>query len=489
MKNQVSQYKQMEKDILDAIGGSANVTSVTHCMTRLRFILKDNSLPRDDQVSKIDGVIGVNRSAGQYQVIIGQTVDKVYDAVCALGGFTKAKPINEDIDTQPIAKTTFSWRRLGATVMNKLAGSLTPMIPMLVAASMFKMFAAVLGPSMLHILTGSSDMYRLLTFVGDAGFYFFPIVIGYTAARQFNTSPIVAMFLGAIMVHPELIKIVTAGKPFLVFGIPMHLVNYSSTVIPIILSVWLMSYVEHTLKKYVPAALSTIFVPTLTIIIMLPLTLCVVGPAGGFLGTYICNGILAFGKLGGLPTILAIGVIGALWELLVMTGMHLVMITTMMMLIAQAGQDNFVTLGAAAASISVAGMCVGAALRLKDPKQKALAWSYLLASIVGGVTEPALYGIAVRYKRTFLGMMIGGFAGAIYAALTHVAAYVVVPVANFLCLTAYVHSDVGNLINGIISGVIAFVVAAIATYIIGVEKKPHKASKQALVHDAKTVEG
>ena len=172
-----------------------------------------------------------------------------------------------------------------------------------------------------------------------------------------------------------------------------------------------------------------------------------------------------------------------------MTGMHLVMITTMMMLIAQAGQDNFVTLGAAAASISVAGMCVGAALRLKDPKQKALAWSYLLASIVGGVTEPALYGIAVRYKRTFLGMMIGGFAGAIYAALTHVAAYVVVPVANFLCLTAYVHSDVGNLINGIISGVIAFVVAAIATYIIGVEKKPHKASKQALVHDAKTVEG
>lgn len=471
------QYKATATKVLSAVGGSANVASVTHCMTRLRFNLKDESLPNDEQVQNIAGVIGVNRAGGQYQVIIGQTVDKVYDALTAVGHLTRNAPINENLDDQPKAKLT--WKSAGNLVLNKLAGCLTPLIPMLIAASMFKMFAAVFGPSMLNLISANSDLYKLFVFVGDAGFYFFPIVLGYTAAKQFKTSPIVAMFLGAILLDPNLIKIVTAGKAFTVFGIPMQLVNYSSTVIPIILSVWIMSYVERFFKRYVTESLSTILVPTLTIIVMLPISLCILGPAGNFLGNYICQGILAFGKLGGLPTIIAIGVVAAIWEILVMTGMHLLMITTMMMVFAQAGHENFVTLGAVAASLSVAGMCLGAALRIKDKDQKALAWSYLIAAIIGGVTEPALYGLAVRYKRPFIGMMIGGFCGGIYAGITSITAYVMVPVANFLALTAYVGGNSTNIVNGIISGIVAFVAAAIATYAIGVESKPSKDEDQA----------
>ena len=470
-KDKQQQFHDTAEKILNAIGGKNNISSVTHCMTRLRFILKDTSLPDDTVVGKIKGVVGVNRSAGQYQVIIGQTVGDVYDELCNIAGIQQKSAIDENLDPE-LPKQKLTLKSIGSNIMNKLAGSLTPLIPMLIAASMFKMFAAVLGPSMLNLLAANSDTYKLLVFVGDAGFYFFPIIIGYTAAKQFGTQPIVSMFLGAIMIHPTLIKMVAAGKPFSVFGIPMHLTNYSATIIPIILSVWIMSYVEKFFKRYIPAALSTIFVPTLTIIVMLPLSLTILGPAGGFIGTYICDAIIGFGKLGGIWSILAIAIIGALWELWVMTGMHLVLISATMMLMAQAGRDNFVTLGAVAASLSVAGICLGAALRLKNKDEKSLAWSYLIASLIGGVTEPALYGIAVRYKRTFLGMMLGGFAGALYAGIAHIAAYVVVPVANFLALTAYVHNDAGNLINGIISGVIAFAVAAVATYVIGVESKP-----------------
>lgn len=473
MTNKQEQFHTTAEEIINAIGGSANITSVTHCMTRLRFILKDASQPNDATVEKIKGVIGVNRSAGQYQVIIGQTVADVYDEVCNIADLAPKNAINENLDPE-LPKEKLTLKSLGSLIMNKLAGSLTPLIPMLIAASMFKMLAAVLGPSMLNILAASSDTYKLFVFVGDAGFYFFPIMIGYTASKQFGTQPIVSMFLGAIMIHPTLIKMVTAGKAFSIFGLPMHLTNYSATILPIILSIWVMSYVEKFFRKFIPSALSTIFVPTLTILVMLPISLCVLGPAGGFIGTYICDAILGFGKLGGIWSILAIAVVGALWELLVMTGMHLVLISAMMMLMAQAGYDNFTTLGAVAASMSVAGMCLGAALRLKDKDEKSLAWGYLVASLIGGVTEPALYGIAVRYKRAFLGMMIGGFFGALYAGIAHVVAYVMVPVANFLALSAYVHNDPVNLINGIISGVVAFGVAAVATYLIGVESAPKK---------------
>ncbi|UQS82891.1 PTS transporter subunit EIIC [Bombilactobacillus folatiphilus] len=485
MPKKQQEYQAIAQQILQEVGGSNNIESVTHCMTRLRFILKDNSLPDDQKISEISGVIGVRRAAGQYQVIIGQTVTQVYEQLCQLADLQQTQVIDENLDLDLATKTRphLTFKSIGSAIMNKLAGSLTPLIPVLVAASMFKMFAAVLGPSMLNWLSATSDTYQLFVFVGDAGFYFFPILIGYTAAKQFHAQPLVAMFLGAIMVHPTLLKLVTDKKNFAIFGLHMPLVNYSATIIPIILSVWIMSYIERFLKKWIPASLSTIFVPTLTILIMLPITLCIVGPAGGFLGKYICDTIIGFGKLGGIWSILAIALIGALWELLVMTGMHLVLISAMMMVIAQNGFDNFTILGSIAASLSVAGMCLGAALRLRDKKQKALAWSYLIASFVGGVTEPALYGIAVRYKRSFWGMMIGGFCGALYAALCHVKGYVLVPVANFMSLTAYVHNDPTNLINGIISGVIAFLVAALATYLIGFDKSPK------VIHELKPVEG
>lgn len=469
-------YSQLANSILENVGGSANVASVTHCMTRLRFNLKDMSVAKDDTIKGLSSVLGVVRSGGQYQVIIGQTVNEVYDAVVSAGNLTTAAPVNENLDDKPKEKMT--WKSVGNTILNKVAGSLTPLIPMLVAASMFKMLAAVTGPSMLNWFSVNSDTYKLFTFVGDAGFYFFPIIIGYTSAKQFNTNRILAMFLGAILIDPNLINIVTAGKAFHVFGINMSLVNYSSTLVPIMLSVWVMSYIERFFNKHIVASLRTILSPTLTITVMLPLALCVLGPLGGFIGDGICKGILAFGNMGGIWAILGVAIIGALWEFLVLTGMHLVMISAMTLLFAQGGHDNFVTLGAVAASMAVAGMCLGASFRLKG-EERSLALGYTVASIIGGVTEPGLYGVAIRYRRPFVGMMIGGFCGGLYAGIAHCVGYVMVPVANFLALSTYIGGNSANIINGIISGAVAFIVAAIATALLGIESKSKVKTEEA----------
>lgn len=461
-------YTNMATQILSDVGGTANVSSITHCMTRLRFNLKDSSIPKDDDIKKIPGVLGVARAGGQYQVIIGQTVPDVFDAVlkAGKGKLISSAPVDENLDAdKPKEKMTF--KRGFNIVLNKVAGSLTPLIPVMIAAAMFKMLAAILGPSMLNVTPAYSDLYRTFTLVGDAGFYFFPIFIGYTAAKQFNTSRVMGMFMGALMLDPNLVKIVAAGKPFTIYGIPMALTNYGNTIVPILLSVWILSYVQKFFDKHITPSLRTIFSPLLTTAVMLPIVLCVLGPLGGFVGNFISNGLLSFGKLGGIWSILAIAIIGAVWEILVLSGMHLIILSAMTLMFAQNGQDNFATLGGVAAAMACAGMALGAALKIKGKQNKALAWGYFVSNFIGGVTEPALYGLAIRYKRPFIGMMVGGFAGALYAGIAHETAYVMVPVANFLALSTYMGGNTANIVNGIISGLISLVVAAVVTYILG----------------------
>lgn len=461
-------FRETASRVLEAVGGTQNISSVTHCITRLRFNLKDESVPNDKEVEKIPGVAGVMRTGGQYQVIIGQTVDKVYAQLCEVGNL-KNNELEDELENKE--KEPMTLKGVGNKILNSLAGCLTPLIPMLIAGALFKTIVAVLGPDMLNVLSAKSDLYQLFTFVGDAAFYFFPVVIGYTAAKQFKSNPILGMFLGGIMIHPSFTALVEKGASFSVYGIPCNLQSYSATIFPIILSVWVMSYVERFFNKYVPSALKIVFAPFLAIVVMLPIALCVLGPAGAFLGNYICSGILALGNSGGIFTILAIAIIGALWEFLVITGMHWLLITTITTVVASSGHEAVVSAATAAASFAVGGMCLGVALRKKDKEGKALSFSYVISQVIGGVTEPGLYGDGFGYKKPFIGLMAGGFAGALYGGITGLTAYGIVPVANFLCLLSYVGGSQMNFINGILSAVISFIVAAVVTYVVGIDEK------------------
>lgn len=470
-KDKNDQFTKIANEIINEVGGSNNISTVTHCMTRLRFILKDSSIPNDDSLKKIKGVIGVNRSAGQYQIIIGQTVPKVYDTLCKKLGIQKKDGIDENLDIDiPNEKVTF--KNIGSIILNKVTGSLTPIIPVLVVSGMFKMLATVLGPLLLGILSENSASFQLFTFVGDAGFYFLPVILGYTSAKQFRVTPVLGILMGAILIHPTLINIVAEGNDFNIFGIPMQLVNYSSSVIPILLCMWILGYVEKFFKQYVPTSLSTIFAPTLSILVMLPISLCILGPLGGWMGNLVNLGFNAANSRGGIISIIAIALIGALWSFMVMTGMHLVLITTMMVVYTQVGYDNFLAPGATAATLAVSGMCLGAALKSRNKEDRSLALGFFIAAFVGGVTEPALYGLAVPKKRPFIGMAIGGFVGGLYGGITHTTSYMMGSPTNFLFFTSFVGPNVTNVINAILTGAIALIVAAIATYIIGIENEP-----------------
>lgn len=462
--NQQEKFRETAKNVLEAVGGKDNVSQVTHCMTRLRFNLKDESIPNQEEIQKIPGVIGIMNAGGQVQIIIGQTVEQVYNCLCEIGGFENSAVVDDNTTKE---KKKLTLKSIGSNILDGLAGCLTPLIPLMMAASLFKMLTALFGPSMLGLISETSDAYTLFTFVGDAGFYFFPIVVGYTAAKKFGATPVVAMFLGGIMIHPTFVNMATEGTSFTVFGIPCNVQNYSSTIIPIILSVWVMSYVEKFFKKYLPSTLKTIFAPALTILVMLPLALCLLGPAGAFLGNYISNGLLGFTGVAGF---IGIAIIAALWEFLVISGMHLVMISALIMVFSTNGSESLVSPAALAASFAVAGMSLGAALRIKNKEHRSLAFGYVIASLVGGVTEPGLYGVGMRYKRPFLGMIIGGFVGGLYGGLMGVTAYTIIPIASVLALLGYVGGPTANLIQAIITAVIAFSVSAIATYFLGFKK-------------------
>ncbi len=460
-----SNYKELAETVVNLVGGKDNVQNVLHCQTRLRFNLKDNSLAKVDELKKTKGVLGVVQAGVQLQVVIGTMVADVYDEVCAVIGVQAQKPVAGD--AKPAAKEPFSFKRLGSGILDALSGSLGPVIPVITACAFFKMLTSLLGPDMLKLLSAESNVYTLLTFVGDAGFYFFPVIIGYSAAKKFNVLPVLGILLGCIMMHPTFVGMAQSGASFSVFGLPCMVQNYGSTILPIIMSVWVMSYVEKFFNRVIPSAIRSVFAPAFTILVMLPITLCVLGPAGAFLGNYVVGALLGLQNIAGF---IGMAVIAALYPLLVMTGMHMVLISALFQVFATQGFDGFAGPALTFASFSVMGVCIGAALRIKNKEQKALASGFAVTAIVAGTSEPCLYGICTRYKRPFIGLMAGGFAGGLYAGIAGVISANLVPSTNFLSALAFTGASAGNLINGLIGCGIAVVVAAAVTYFFGFEK-------------------
>lgn len=456
--------QQIAEDVLKAVGGKGNITNVIHCMTRLRFTLKDQSVPNLEEIKKISGVIGVQVVGGQLQIIIGQNVNKVYDEVCKIGGIVASEGLSENIDG-PKEKLTL--KRIGGNILDYMSGSLSAFIPVMLAAAMFKTALVLFGPDMLNLFSAESDLYILFSFLYDAGFYFMPIYLGYTASKKLGVTPVLGMYMGCVLLAPAFVELAKTGASFSVYGIPCRVGNYSQTVVPMLLIVWVMSYVEKFFKKIVPTALSTIFTPFLTAAVMVPVALCALAPLGGFIGDYVGAALVAFSANGGF---IAVAVIAGLWEFLVITGMHSVVIITGITLIMQQGYEGCILVAGGMATWAAFGMALGAFLKLKDKNEKSLSLGYFISGFVGGVTEPALYGIGFKYKRTFVALFIGGFLGGLYAGIMNVTVHIM-GATNFLAVLGYVGGGTTNLINGVIGNMIALFATAILTYFIGFTKE------------------
>ncbi len=461
---------QIAKDVLAAVGGKENVTNLIHCVTRLRFSLKDESIPDVDAIKKIPGVIGAQWSGGQFQVIIGQNVTKVYDETLKLGiGGGGAI----DVDEGDAKKFEWTPANIGNAILNYLSKTMVALLPIMMGGAFFRVIATVMGPLMFNVWAEDSQIYQLFyTWMYNAAFYFMPVYLGYSAAVQLNCSKMLGMFMGGILICPDLVALAQTGEvtSMSVMGIPAPVANYAQTVLPIILCMPVLAQVEKLMKKIVPDMLSTVFVPFLTMLVMVPVAYCALAPIGNWMGDLVGNALFSFGEFGGF---FAVAIIGALWSFLVMTGMHQVLIVLAITQIMSGVPDGAVMVGGSIAQWATWGMAFGAFLKLQEKNEKMAQLGFALSGIIGGVTEPEIYGTGFKYMRPLAGMVAGGFVGGALAGIFGVKVYMM-GATNVLGVLGYVDTmgdNPNSFMMGCIASVVAFVVSAAVVFFFGFTKE------------------
>ena len=459
----MSKYENLAKEILENVGGKENINSLTHCVTRLRFRLKDESKANDEALKNNPGVVTVMKSAGQYQVVIGNHVPLVYADVCELAGISNGtQQVEEDAPQGLFNK-----------LIDIISGCFQPILGPLCAAGIIKglnaLLVFILGSSF-----NNSGTYMILNAIGDSIFNFLPIILGYTAAKKFNVNVIVGMIIGATLCYPTIQTdtLSAAGKaigtlPFIgsyytkFIGIPFVSGNYTSTVVPVICIVALAAQIQKIAKKFVPEMLQNFFVPFFVLIISLPIGLLVIGPVVSLLTTVLSN---MFAGLYAFSPIVTAFVIGALWQCLVIFGLHWALVPMAMVNIGNLGYDTILP-GMLGTTFAATGVLAAMYLKLKDENKKALAIPGVISAFCG-VTEPAIYGFLLPEKTPFVFSCIGGAVGGAIMGTVAVKQYVIgglgiFSVVNFISPKGNATGMIVSLIAGAISLVVGFVLTMI----------------------------
>ena len=452
-------YQEMAEQILQAVGGKENVQSITHCITRLRFRLKDKTAVKEDEIGKIDGVMGCQYSGEQFQVIVGTSVGKVYSIVSDLAGHAEGGQTEKG--EAPKEKLTI--KNLGSRIITGLTSCITPVLPVIICAGMLTLVQTVLGPTMLGLLSADSGVYTVLSFAANAGFYFLPVFLGYTSAKYFKANPLIGMLMGAILLHPTFTDLVAAGTPLDIFGIPVTAATYSTSVVPIILICFVMSYVERFFSRIIPDVVKLVFVPVCTVLVMLPLGLCLLGPLGYILGNYISVFFLWLHDVLG-PV--AVGLIAAAYLPLIITGMHHTINMAAVVSMMSLGYDNVVLVGAAAATLASIGANIGFTLKAKKKENKSLGLTCVVMQALVGLGEPGIYGIYLPHRSVFAAELLGAFSGGVVMSLLGCKLYALTA-SNIMILLGFVGGESNmNFICAVIGGLVAAVVAIVVTMVL-----------------------
>lgn len=447
-------YKNLAEEIIRLVGGEDNIASLVHCATRLRFNLKDESKADTAKLKATKGVMGAVSNAGQYQVIIGSDVSHVFKEIMAMTKLDSGSQGGEEKDNRKIADK----------VIDTISGIFTPVLPAITAAGMLKAVLAILITT--KLLTNDSQTYQVLNFMADAGFYFLPILLANSAAKKFKCNPYMAMMIGGMLLHPTFTGMITAAKEagtgIAVFGMNIPLASYGSSVIPIILSVWLMSYVEPFADKVSPKAVKFFLKPLITAMVVGIATLVIVGPLGYIISDKVAVAISAIESRASwlVPTI-----IGALSPLLVMTGTHYGIIPIGINNIMTLGYDTLVGPGMLVSNVAQGGAALAISLKTKDSEFKQLASTSSITALCG-ITEPALYGVNLKTKIGLYASIIGGGVGGLFYGIFRVARYATGS-PGLLTLPVYIGGDsMSNFYYACIGAAISIVVAFIVAYIL-----------------------
>ena len=454
-------YHKTAMELLKELGGNDNITNVTHCATRLRFILKDESIGNKDKVAKIPGVITTVQAGGQFQVVIGNHVKDAYEHVI------KMVTIDEEA-----AKGTGN-KKVGivSRIIDVISAIFAPFLYTLAACGILQGILGVLVA--LNAIDTAGGTYQILNFISWTAFTFLPVLIAVTASKKFGVNTFIALVIACALVCPDYIAMVNAAKPVYFLGMKVQLLSYTSSVIPIILSIWIASYVQKFFDKYLPIVIRNLFTPMFTIAIMVPLTLLAFGPIGNTIGGAI-GGI--YNTLYNLSPIVAGLVVGGLWEVLVIFGVHWGITPVTVGNYANLGYDTFTGLQASAV-FSQAGATFGVFLKTKNKDMKGVSASAAITGLFG-ITEPAIYGVNLRLKKPMIcGCIAGAVGGAIGGAFHAVSWSYNMP--GIATLPAYFKA--GHLtpfIGLVISIVVAFVLGALLTYIVGFEDEADDETKE-----------
>ncbi|RRJ64661.1 PTS beta-glucoside transporter subunit EIIBCA [Paenibacillus oralis] len=402
--------KEMSKKIIEFIGGKDNISELTHCVTRLRFVLKDEAKAQTEEIEKLN-VLGVQKQGGQYQIIVGDNVGKLYNEIIEqIPGF-------EDSSNQAQAPADTKKESIFNRLISTLSSILVKALPPLVGGGMLK--------GILYFFTSNgwldpaSSLGMILDIASSCMFYFFPFLLAVSAAQKFKTNEYMALSLAGALMYPSIIKAASEGAdPIRLFGLPIPMLDYSSSVIPIILSVLLLKYVYGYIQKIMPSIVNSIFTPLLTIIIMVPVSLSLLAPLGYYGGNYLAYGIDWIVKT--VPW-LAGFVIGAIRPFLVLTGMHHAIRPILLQQIATFGYTN-ISPANFLSTMAQATSTLAVYMLIKEKSKKQLALSSTFSGFLG-VTEPALYGIIIKYKAALIGTVLGGGIGGMVATIMGAKAY------------------------------------------------------------------
>jgi len=445
-------YNQLAKKIVKYIGGKENVSDAYHCQTRLRFHLKDNSIVQKEELNDLDGVVQTLEKAGVYQVVIGTNVADVFEEV---EKFIDVSGDNKN-DKKPLEKVS-----MGNKIIDFVSGTFQPIIPALSGAGMVKALLALM--IVFKITTVQSQTYIVLNMFADTVFVFLPILLASSEARKLNCNPVMAIGIAAMMLNPTWTQMVTAGKPVHLFDfIPLSLTSYAYSVIPIILIIFVQSYVEKFLHKVIPQAVELVFVPMLEFIVMGILAFSILGPIGSFLGNYLA---IFFTFLSTNASWAPSVIVGAFMPIMVMFGLHNAVAPLGIMQMASKGFDSIFGPGCVCSNMAQATAGAIVAWRTKDPKTKTLATSGSITAYMG-ITEPILYGVSLPKKYPLVSTMIGGGLGGLYAGLTHTHRFATGSSGLPAILLYIGNNTMTFFINIIIAILISVVVTGLLTYFL-----------------------
>lgn len=455
----MKKYQPLVKEIIQGLGGVDNINSAVHCATRLRFDLKNQAAANLEELKQIDGVVGVNPTPTQLQVIIGSHVGDVFEEVVRQGVSNGDSEVKELSSTASTKETSIFNR-----VVDTITGCMTPMIPALTAAGMIKVILSL--STTFHWMSNESSTYRVLDFIGDGAFYFMPILLAVFAANKFKVNTSIAIIVVGVFLHPNFSQWVASGDPISFLGMPIQGVIYAASVIPALLTIWAMSYIERGVDKITPQSLKILLNPTLTLLITAPLALIVIGPLGNYAGqglAWVIN--LMQGQLG----FIMVALLAAAMPFIVMTGMHHALTPIFVASFAATGTESLILVAQICANLAQGGATLAVAFKSKQKNVKSIAAAAGISAIMG-ITEPALYGITMKYKKPLVAACISAGISGCFAGLMHVTLYV--PQNSLMAILGF-SGDKGtaNVIAGLSMMLMSVVLSFVLTFVLQKDEK------------------